>query len=90
MHTAASPTQWHGTVHGDRPAYVRYRWGFLGIRVGPPGGDESSAVSGIVIFGEQIGDEWDGAIEWSIVRDIIKPLSLSRILKELEEQKRDA
>lgn len=69
--------------------YVRYRWGYLSVRVGPPGGDASSAVVGIEIYGEQIGDEFDGFIEWKRVRDRIKPLRLARALEEAGERTPD-
>ncbi len=82
MTCSASPAQWTGRTDGDRPVYVRYRWGYLSVRVGPPGGKLSSAVGGVVVFGEQIGDEFDGFIEWREVRDRIKPLRISQILPE--------
>ncbi len=77
-----SPAQWEGRTDDDRPVYVRYRWGYLSVRVGPPGGDTSSAIGGVVVYGEQIGDELDGAIKWRQVRDRIKPLRLARVLEE--------
>lgn len=69
--------------------YVRYRWGYLSVRVGPPGGDASSAVGGVEVHGEQIGDEFDGFIEWKRVRDRIKPLRLARALEEAGERTPD-
>jgi len=84
MTCSACPAQWHGRTQGERPVYVRYRWGYLSVRVGPPGGDSQSAVGGVEVYGEQVGDEYDGFIEWREVRDRIKPLRLSRILGKLE------
>lgn len=85
----ACPAQWQGQTEDDRPVYVRYRWGYLSVKVGPPGGDSWSAVGGVRVYGEQIGDEYDGSIGWRDVRDRIKPLRLSRVLEELEEDGMD-
>ncbi len=84
MTSYGSPAQWEGRTDGDRLAYVRYRWGYLSVRVGPPGGDVWSAVSGVEVYGKQLGQEFDGYIEWHEVRDRIKPLRLSQILRMLE------
>ena len=57
--------------------------------IGPPGGDESSAVIGEIVFGEQVGEEFDGAIEWVTVRNLLKTLNLSRILCAAERPEPD-
>ena len=88
--TSACPAQWEGRTEGDRPVYVRYRWGYLSVRVGPPGGNLSSAVGGITVYGEQIGDELDGSIEWVEVRDRIKPIRLSQILRDRVEADKES
>ncbi len=88
-HGTVSPAQWEGRTDNGRPVYIRYRWGYLSVRVGPPGGDASSAVVGVEIYGEQIGDEFDGFIEWKRVRDRIKPLRLARALEEADERTPD-
>ena len=75
--TSACPAQREGRTEGVRPVYVRYRWGYLSVRVGPPGSDLSSAVGGITVYGEQIGGELDGSIAWGDVCDRIKPIRLS-------------
>lgn len=89
LRTQASPIQWQGTVDGNRPVYVRYWWGYLSVRVGPPDGDEASAVSGRVVYGQQIGEEFDGVIKWKTVRDLIKPLNLLKILTGFEASSED-
>lgn len=63
--------------------------GYLSVRVGPPGGDVSSAVGGVEVHGETIGGEFDGAIRWREVRERIKPLRLSQILLSLEADPTD-
>ena len=85
MTCSACPAQWEGRTEGDRPVYIRYRWGYLSVRVGAPGGDLWSAVGGVRVYGEQVGDGLDGSIEWREVRDWIKPLRLSQILGRLED-----
>ena len=89
MTCSACPAQWQGRTQGERPVYVRYRWGYLSVRVGPLGGDLSSAIGGVRVYGEQLGHEYDGSIEWREVRDRIKPLRLSQILRKLEAEGTD-
>ena len=48
-----------------------------------------SAVGGVQVYGEQVGDGLDGSIEWREVRDRIKPLRLSHILGGLEADEAD-
>jgi hypothetical protein len=31
------PTQYEGKTDDDRPVYIRYRWGYLSVRVGDKG-----------------------------------------------------
>ena len=83
MTSVAAPAQWEGRTEDDRPVYVRYRWGYLSVRVGAPGGEARSAVLGTEIHGEKIGGDYDGAIEWAEVHRRIKPISLSRVLRDL-------
>lgn len=35
----ACPSQWDAETDDGRPVYIRYRWGFLSVRVAPVGGD---------------------------------------------------
>ena len=67
----ACPAQWEFRTFEDRPVYVRYRWGYLSIRIGDPGEDIDGAVSGQEIYGEQLGGEWDGAIEEEKIIEIV-------------------
>ena len=59
---SACPAQWDGMLKDGRPIYVRYRWGYLSIRVGIKGGGMDSAVCGKEILGVQHGDDLDGRI----------------------------
>jgi hypothetical protein len=82
---SACPSQWEFTTDGDRNAYVRYRWGYLSVRISKePGGD---AVRGIEILGRQIGDEWDGVLDWSVVEKLIKPIHIKNTLRSMQNNK---
>jgi len=61
------PTQYEGiikTPKGTRPLYIRYRWGYLSIRVGMLNSEDiMDAVRGIEVIGVQLGDWFDGKLE---------------------------
>lgn len=60
----ACPAQWEGTLDDGRMFYVRYRWGYLSVRVSPaPTTDIDDAVAGEEIFGDSLGGEFDGSME---------------------------
>ena len=68
------PSQWEArTVDDDRPVYIRYRYGYLSVDVGPPGGSVFDAIDAGMKDGEymgaQIGQEWDGFISWPQVQE---------------------
>lgn len=58
----ACPSQWEGRTENNKPVYVRYRWGYLSVRVGQKGDDIESAVCGKEVFGEQLGDGFNGSL----------------------------
>ena len=59
----ACPSQWEGITDDDRPIYIRYRWGFLSVRIGPPGDkSEFAAVRGKEIFRKKLGGANDGIL----------------------------
>lgn len=59
----ACPAQWEGRTNDGRTVYVRYRWGYLSVRVSEqPTDNVDDAVRGEEIFGRQLGDEYDGEI----------------------------
>ncbi len=73
---SACPSQWEGRVvegmgdelDGDmdvagRPVYIRYRWGFLSVRLGKVDGDLWDAADGGEILGKQVGDKLHGEME---------------------------
>lgn len=69
MGCCACPTEYEGETDDGRPFYVRYRRGYLSVRLGPVGGDIWSAVQGAEVFGiNHVNDDGsDGAIEWDEV-----------------------
>ena len=80
QHTChACPSQWEFVTDGERPVYVRYRWGWLSVRVGRKPGD--NAVTGVPIIGEQLGDSLDGVLEWDVVEGKIRDLDVEKELR---------
>lgn len=64
----ACPSQWEGYLKNNKPFYIRYRWGYLSIRMGKKDKDVYSAIRGREIYGEQIDEEgWDGIIRQDTV-----------------------
>ena len=59
----ACPSQWEGVTVDDRCIYIRYRWGFLSVRIGPPGDkSEFAGVRGKEIFRKKLGGPYDGIL----------------------------
>lgn len=56
----ACPSQWDGITNDGRGVYVRYRWGFLSVRVAKT--VDGDAVAGDQLYGEQLGDGFDGVL----------------------------
>ena len=67
----ACPSQWEGKTDDDRPIYIRYRWGYLSVCLGPSGGDIWSAVGGEEIYGKQLGDDLDGFLTYQRLREVL-------------------
>lgn len=67
---SACPSQWEGTLDDGRMVYVRYRWGYLSVRVSPGEADDvMDAVGGEEVFGAEIGDELAGVLTYQQLRD---------------------
>ena len=61
MTCEACPSQWELKFADGRMGYIRYRWGWLSVRVSEkPTSDVYDAVGGSEIFGEECGDYFDG------------------------------
>ena len=76
---SACPSQWEFVTDGYRNAYVRYRWGYLSVRVSEEAGGD--AVRGIEILGRQIGDNFNGIIDWEEVLNLIKDIDVDVTLR---------
>lgn len=65
----ACPAQWAGRTDDNRQVYVRYRWGYLSVRVAADQSDEEFAgVSGEEVYGSQLGDGFDGFLSMDDLR----------------------
>jgi hypothetical protein len=72
----ACPSQWEFDTDGNRRAYVRYRGGYLSVRISLPGGDTMGAVTGYEVLGQNIGGSLDGVLEWEEVAKRIKHIQI--------------
>ena len=61
------PSQWEGRTSDGRPICVRYRSGYLSVRIGSKG--ESDGSMGEEVFGKVRGDDADGHL---LYRDLQK------------------
>jgi hypothetical protein len=73
----ACPTQYEGRLLDGRMVYIRYRWGYLSIRISNESTtDISDAVNGTVIYGRQLGEDLDGSIEWTNIASVLDSILL--------------
>ena len=64
----ACPSQWEGSLDDGRAIYIRYRHGYLSIRLSEePTDDIMKAVGGKEAFGTGYGDGWDGCMDLATV-----------------------
>jgi hypothetical protein len=64
-----SPAQWEGRTNDGRRIYVRHRWDYLSVRLGPPGDDDvMSAVGGEEIVGLTVDLDADDSAEAKMKR----------------------
>jgi hypothetical protein len=69
----ACPSQWEGYSDDGRSIYVRYRWGFLSVRIGSPGDkSEFAGVRGKEILHKKLGDSYHGFLSYE---DLVKAAS---------------
>jgi hypothetical protein len=69
-----SPSQWEARTIDHRPVYIRYRWGYLSINVGPMDGSIDDALTIEELYGAQLGGKYDGEIAWEKVKPIVDAL----------------
>jgi len=62
------PAQWEGRLVGGRMLYIRYRWGYLSVRISKGiTNDVDEAVRGIEMFGKNVGGGLDGTMEFEML-----------------------
>ena len=71
----ACPTQYEGYTIDNIPVYIRYRYGYLSIRLGDKDSDIFNAViHGREVFGHQVGDDLDGYIDIEEIKEYTKEI----------------
>lgn len=69
---SACPSQWEGRTDDDRPVYIRYRWGHLGIEIGEPGWETNLCKwpgNGTYHSVYESGEDMDGFMKFSELKD---------------------
>jgi hypothetical protein len=64
-----APSQWEGRTNDDRPAYIRYRHGYLSVQIGSVSGDLNSALDADEWYSAQLHGDDDPGIELAEVCD---------------------
>jgi hypothetical protein len=73
------PTQWEGITEDDKGIYIRYRWGYLSVRVGRKGKGILDAIGGKELYGKQIGEEFDSILTYDqLVKEVKTKLNLPK------------
>lgn len=67
---AACPSQWEAETEDGRGVYIRYRYGCIQVWVSHNAGEDG--LDGDCVFGDCIGDDFDGCIPWDVVEKIIE------------------
>ena len=61
---SACPAQWEIKLKNGKMIYVRYRWGYLSIRISAEATtDVYKAVNGTEVYGKELGDSFDGCLD---------------------------
>lgn len=78
----ACPAQWEGSLEDKRMIYIRYRWGWLSVRVSKEATDDiADAVRGKEIFGMYYGNDMDGTMLFeTLMRLTENALDFSKII----------
>jgi hypothetical protein len=64
------PSQWEARTGDNCPVYIRYKYGYLSVRIGPQGGDIASAIDADEWFGKDVAREDDPGIELEDVQRV--------------------
>jgi hypothetical protein len=60
---SACPAQWEGRDDQGQYVYIRYRWGHLRVEV-----------NRVEIFGEVLGDNFDGSLDYEALKQVLKEI----------------
>lgn len=62
----ACPSQWEGTLEDGRMIYIRYRWGYLSVRISEDKTEDigDAVALGDEIFGKQINERPLGFMDY--------------------------
>ena len=82
---SACPSQWEFKTDGERNVYARYRWGCLSVRVSEK--SDGDAVLGVEILRLQLGDDFNGVIDWGAVEKLIKDIHIENTLASIRNAK---
>lgn len=77
----ACPSQWEITLTNGHMVYVRYRWGYLSMKISPEETtDIYDAVGGIEILGQQLSDSLHGVMDEKTMLEHFNKISLKQEL----------
>lgn len=68
------PTVIVGKTDDECTIYSRYRWGHLTVRIDPREDPPFGGAGGTWIFAEQIGDQYDGSLDYGTLVRLTKDL----------------
>lgn len=69
----ACPSQWDGKTSSGKAVYIRYRWGVLAVHVAKTDDtSEFAALDGDCVFCTQIGDNFDGMLEYKDLKEVLE------------------
>jgi len=77
----AAPAQWEGVTEDRCPVYIKGRHGVLSARIGPAGGDMSTAVAGEELL--RLPHEEADALSFEDMKSILAPVFDFSRLKDM-------
>ena len=79
------PTQWEGKLVNGRMVYIRYRFGYLSIRISKEQTKNIiDAVKGKEVFGVYFGSGFDGTMTFETLKVLTKGIIDFNTVREIE------
>ena len=79
------PAQWEGRLVNGRMVYIRYRFGYLSIRISKEQTKNIiDAVKGEEVFGVDYGDDLGGTISFETLKNLTKKVLNFDMVKEIK------